>query len=137
MKLNIITLALAVIGLTVYLTHASQWQGTPAHVAGAVIFIPSFILFVMSRIQLGKAFSVQAKATTLVTTGIYSRIRNPIYFFGALMFAGVIVWAGRPVFFLIFLVILPMQVIRARKEEQVLTEKFGDEYLEYKRKTWF
>jgi protein-S-isoprenylcysteine O-methyltransferase Ste14 len=104
---------------------------------GTAILIPSFILFVISRVQLGSAFSVEAKASTLVTTGIYSRIRNPIYVFGSLMIVGVIVWASRPIFLLVFLVIIPLQVYRARNEERVLREKFGDAYLEYKQKTWF
>ena len=34
-------------------------------------------------------------------------------------------------------VLIPLQIVRSRKEERVLTEKFGAEYLEYKRKTWF
>ena len=66
-----------------------------SRIAGIAIAVPSFRLFVLARIQLGQAFSVQAKASTLVTTGLYSRIRNPIYVFGALMFVGVIVWTGR------------------------------------------
>ena len=99
--------------------------------------IPAFLLFVLARIQLGQAFSVQAKATTLVTAGIYARIRNPIYVFGGLMILGVIIWAHRPWLLLIFVVLIPMQLLRVRKEEQVLEAKFGDAYLEYKRKTWF
>jgi protein-S-isoprenylcysteine O-methyltransferase Ste14 len=47
------------------------------------------------------------------------------------------VWASRPIFLLVFLVIIPLQVYRARNEERVLREKFGDAYLEYKQKTWF
>lgn len=137
MKLNLITLAVVVIALIIWATHTSQIQITPAHIAGAAILIPAFILFVISRIQLGSAFSVEAKASTLVTTGIYSRIRNPIYVFGSLMFLGVIVWAGRPIILLIFLVIIPLQIYRARNEARVLQQKFGDAYLEYKQKTWF
>jgi protein-S-isoprenylcysteine O-methyltransferase Ste14 len=137
MKLNYITLAIFAIGVIVFVARSSQFQLTPPHIAGLAILIPSFILFVMSRLQLGSSFSVEAKATSLVTTGIYSRIRNPIYVFGSLMIAGVIVWSGRPVFFLIFLFLLPMQVLRARNEEKVLQEKFGDAYTEYKQKTWF
>ena len=87
--------------------------------------------------QLGEAFSVQAKATKLVTTGIYSRIRNPIYVFGALMLAGVIIWLEKPWFLLCLAALIPLQVVRSRKEEQVLAEKFGDAYQEYKRHTWF
>jgi protein-S-isoprenylcysteine O-methyltransferase Ste14 len=90
----------------------------------------------LARIQLGQAFSVQAKASTLVTTGLYSRIRNPIYVFGGLMIAGTMLWINQPWLLLIF-VLAPIQVWRSRVEERVLTEKFGEEYLEYKQKTWF
>jgi protein-S-isoprenylcysteine O-methyltransferase Ste14 len=79
---------------------------------------------------------VQAKASTLVTTGLYSRIRNPIYVFGGLMIAGTMLWINQPWLLLIF-VLAPIQVWRSRVEERVLTEKFGEEYLEYKQKTWF
>ena len=81
--------------------------------------------------------SVQAKATTLVTTRVYSRIRNPIYFFGAMFILGIIIWMGRPWLLPIFAVLIPLQVVRSRKEERVLTEKFGAAYLDYKQKTWF
>jgi protein-S-isoprenylcysteine O-methyltransferase Ste14 len=101
------------------------------------IAVPAFLLFVLARIQLGRSFSVQAKATKLVTTGLYSRIRNPIYFFGGTMIAGIIIWAGRPWFLIFFAVLIPLQVIRSRKESQVLEAEFGDAYREYKQKTWF
>jgi protein-S-isoprenylcysteine O-methyltransferase Ste14 len=106
-------------------------------IIGLAIAISSFLLFALARIQLGKAFSVQAKATTLVTTGIYSRIRNPIYIFGGLMIAGFILWVNQPWLLLLLAVLSPIQVFRSRKEERVLTEKFGAAYLDYKRKTWF
>ena len=138
MKLNIGSLALALL-VAVFLFVRFAWDQpwTPWRIAGAVIVIPALLLFVLARIQLGRAFSVQAKATTLVTTGIYSRIRNPIYVFGGLMIAGVIIWAERPWWLLIFALLIPMQALRVRKEERVLEAKFGDAYLEYKRKTWF
>jgi protein-S-isoprenylcysteine O-methyltransferase Ste14 len=137
LKLNYVTLAVFSIAVIVFAARSPNFQMTPAHIAGIAILIPSFILFVISRVQLGSAFSVEAKASTLVTTGIYSRIRNPIYVFGVLMFVGIIVWASRPIYFLIFLVIVPLQIRRARNEARVLQEKFGDEYIEYKKKTWF
>jgi len=85
----------------------------------------------------GGAFSVQAKATTLVTTGLYARIRNPIYVFGCLMITGIIIWLQKPWFLLCFVILIPMQVIRSRKEARVLEEKFGAAYQDYKLKTWF
>jgi protein-S-isoprenylcysteine O-methyltransferase Ste14 len=120
------TLALIVIALAIFARNAWALPWTVQHIAGLV-----------ARVQLGNAFSVKAKATTLVTTGLYSRIRNPVYFFGALMILGVIVWVSRPWMLLFYVVLIPVQVIRIRKEEKVLTEKFGEAYVEYKRKTWF
>ena len=53
------------------------------------------------------------------------------------MIIGIIVWAQRPWWLLILAVLIPMQVLRVRKEEQVLENKFGEEYRAYKQKTWF
>src|SRR5260370_41812664 len=139
MKLNLVTLAVVITGFSLY-----GMQAAPLHltwtawrIAGTAIAAPAFLLFVAARIELGRAFSVQAKATTLVTTGVYSRIRNPIYFFGATFILGIILWMGRPWLLVIFVVLIPLQVVRSRKEERVLTEKFGAAYLDYKQKTWF
>jgi protein-S-isoprenylcysteine O-methyltransferase Ste14 len=135
--MNLVTLAVIAGAVVCFAMRASHIPWTPARAAGISIALPALLLLVLARIQLGRAFSVQAKATTLVTTGLYSRIRNPIYIFGALMIAGVVIWTGKLWFLLIFALVIPMQVIRSRKEEQVLAEKFGPAYLEYKQKTWF
>ena len=137
MKLNIVTLAVVIFALFLFAAYAINLAWTPLRIAGIAIAAPSFILFSIARLQLGRSFSVQAKATALVTTGIYSRIRNPIYVFGALMILGIIIWTGKPLLLLIYVILIPLQIIRARKETQVLTDRFGDAYLEYKKKTWF
>jgi len=137
MKLNLVTLAVAIIVFSLVGMHAAHLPWTAWRIAGVAIAAPAFFLFVAARIELGRAFSVQAKATTLVTTGVYSRIRNPIYFFGALTILGIIIWTGRPWLLLAFAVLIPLQVVRSRKEGRVLTEKFGAAYLDYKQKTWF
>jgi protein-S-isoprenylcysteine O-methyltransferase Ste14 len=110
---------------------------TASRIIGLSIAAPSFVLLCLARIQLGKAFSLEAKASTLVTTGLYSRIRNPIYVFGAFTIAGVVTWMSRPWLFLMFAVIIPLQVYRTRKEGQVMEAAFGEAYREYKKKTWF
>jgi len=125
------------VGVVLFAMHAMELPWTIPRITGLAIAGPSFVLFVLARMQLGEAFSVQAKASKLVTTGLYSRIRNPIYVFGALMLAGVIIWLEKPWFLLCLAALVPLQVIRSRKEEQVLAEKFGAAYQEYKRHTWF
>jgi protein-S-isoprenylcysteine O-methyltransferase Ste14 len=138
LKLNIGTLLLAVVAIGLVLfRYSGALVWTPWQIAGAAIFVPACVLFVLARIELGRAFSIKAKASTLVTTGLYSRIRNPIYVFGALMSVGIFVFAHRPWLLLIWVPLIPMQIARVRKEEQVLEAKFGDEYREYKRRTWF
>lgn len=137
MKLNIVTLVVIVVALFLFATYAMNLSWTPTRIAGVAIALPAFILFCIARMQLGRSFSIEAKATELVTTGLYSKIRNPIYVFGAIMTLGVIIWAGQPLLLLFYVVLIPMQIIRARKESQVLEAKFGDAYLEYKKKTWF
>jgi protein-S-isoprenylcysteine O-methyltransferase Ste14 len=137
MKLNLVTLAVAIVALMFLGMYAAKLPWTAWRIVGMAIAVPAFVLFVAARIGLGRAFSVRAKATTLVTTGIYSRIRNPIYFFGAVMLLGIIIWIGRAWLLLVFAVLIPLQVVRSRREERVLTETFGAEYLKYKRRTWF
>jgi protein-S-isoprenylcysteine O-methyltransferase Ste14 len=105
--------------------------------ASLVVMVPAFCLFAAARIQLGASFSVAAKAKHLVTGGLYSKIRNPIYVFGGLMIAAFCVYIGRPVLLLLFVVLIPMQIVRVRKESRVLEEAFGDEYRAYKARTWF
>lgn len=137
MKLNVFTLILIAVFLMIAAIPASQLPWTPFRIAGVAIALPSLLLLVIARLQLGRAFSVQAKATDLVTTGLYSRIRNPIYVFGALVIAGIIVWTGRPLLFLVFVILIPLQIYRSRKEAEVLEQKFGPAYTEYRKKTWF
>jgi protein-S-isoprenylcysteine O-methyltransferase Ste14 len=114
---------------------SAPWD--PMRWTGAILMVPSFILFSIAHVQLGSSFSVSAQARNLVTTGLYSRIRNPIYLFGGLSIVGVILFLERPRYLLIFLVLIPLQLVRMRREEKVLEEKFGDAYRQYKKSTWF
>jgi protein-S-isoprenylcysteine O-methyltransferase Ste14 len=112
-----------------------EWSGSK--IVGAVILGVSFPLFVVARLQLGRSFSIRAKASELVTTGLYSRIRNPIYLFGGLIVVGVSLFVSVWGPLVVILVLAPLQIYRARKEEQVLARAFGEEYERYKKKTWF
>jgi protein-S-isoprenylcysteine O-methyltransferase Ste14 len=104
---------------------------------GTVLAIISMALLALSRYQLGKSFSVRPQAKALVTHGIYSRIRNPIYIFSALMAVGIFLIFHRPKLFFLFFILLPVQLLRARQESRVLDSRFGEQYRAYRRKTWF
>ena len=83
------------------------------------------------------------KENRLVTGGVYSHVRNPIY--SAIMFActGALCIAGNllfpPLFFVFWAL---MTVMMKNTEEKWLTERFGKEYINYCKETnraipWF
>jgi protein-S-isoprenylcysteine O-methyltransferase Ste14 len=94
-------------------------------------------LWYVARLQLGNAFSVSPEARRLVTRGLYSRIRNPIYVFGTLAFLFVALALQGWFAFVIWVVVILIQVGRAKREERVLADMFGAEYTTYRSKTWF
>ena len=115
---------------------APEPYGLP-RLIGLVVALIGLAGVILSRYTLGRSFSIAPKATALVTSGIYSRIRNPIYISGMIFLVGVALIVERPKLLAILLVLIPMQIIRARREAAVLEAKFGDAYREYRRRTWF
>ena len=137
MKANILTLVVlvfAIISLAIRYAH-EPW--TPIRIAAVVIGVPSLALLIWARVELGGSFSVRPKAQALVTHGLYSRIRNPIYVFGALVIASAFLYVNQPKGIALLALLIPMQVYRARQEEKVLEARFGEEYRQYKARTWF
>jgi len=105
--------------------------------AGMAMAAVAFVFWMTARFQLGRSFSVTAKAKELVTTGLYAKFRSPIYLFGGLAFLGLAIAWGRPAGFIFVVPSVPFQILRARKEEAVLEQAFGERYRVYKAGTWF
>ena len=54
------------------------------------------------------------------------------------MLAGILIALQRPyALFFLLLVLIPVQIVRARKEAKVLEATFGEEYRACRAKTWF
>jgi protein-S-isoprenylcysteine O-methyltransferase Ste14 len=123
------------LGMLIWKQRAAPW--TALHTAGLVLLAAGFVLWTIARFQLGASFAVTAQAKQLVTRGIHSKIRNPIYLFGSCVIAGVFLLVGRPLWLAVFALIIPLQIWRARKEAAVLEAKFGEEYRAYRSATWF
>jgi protein-S-isoprenylcysteine O-methyltransferase Ste14 len=128
-----------ILGLLAYATWqiCSERPWAWMQTLGLCLAVPAAALLVTAHVQLGASFAIRAEARKLVTRGLYARIRNPIYVFSAVLFAGLALLWNRPKLFVLFAALIPLQVIRARKEARVLEEKFGEEYRQYRAKTWF
>jgi len=71
------------------------------------------------------------RVTTLVTSGAFSRSRNPIYIADALILASHAAWLGRPVALLGIPALVAALHPQIRAEETALQERFGQEYDAY------
>lgn len=110
---------------------------TTGRAIGLALATLGFIGLTVARFHLGNSFSVAPKARRLVTHGIYSKIRHPVYVFSSIAIAGALIFFDLDYLLFFFIAIIPIQIVRARKEEAVLENAFGDEYREYRRRTWF
>ena len=110
---------------------------SPVLVAALILALITFPLWIIARVQLGSAFSFRARADHLVTSGLYSRIRHPVYLFGSI--AGLASVLALQVWW-ILVIAVPLEaitIIRAIREERVLLSVFGEEYARYRERTWF
>lgn len=136
MKLNLVSIFIIAVALVIFGARYIHEPWPPLRIAGAILMLLSSSLIFVARFQLGRSFSVRAKATRLVTTGIYRRLRNPIYIFGCFLFVGLAMFISTWWPLALLLLIIPMQILRARREAAVLEAEFGDEYRRYRAGTW-
>jgi protein-S-isoprenylcysteine O-methyltransferase Ste14 len=113
-----------------------QHTTTPVQKLGMLVAVLSFVCWIVARVQLADNFSIGAKTNQLVTHGLYAKLRHPVYYFSIFALIGISlavanVWLGWATFVLCIL-----EIFRIRAEEKVLEHKFGEKYIEYKRKTW-
>jgi len=111
----------------------------PLSTIGSVIFICGLWLLWQSHVDLAQNFSPWLYIRnnhSLITSGIYKRIRHPMYLSFCLLALGQALlipnWIAGPLCLIAF---YPFYVFRAEREEEQLTDYFGNEYKEYQKKT--
>jgi len=109
-----------------FLPQAAAW------IAGGILILCGVAMLFMSAGAVRKAF----REGMLVTSGVFSLIRNPIYCAWIVLILPGIVLISRSV--LLWLVPALMYVVfkmLIKKEDGFLEERFGDEYRQYRAKT--
>ncbi len=101
---------------------------------GVLLILVALGVLILARIQFEKESS---KHSGLVTRGVYSRIRHPVYLFSSCAFLGLLLYLHKPQGIPLLIPIELVLFHRARREEQKLEELYGDRYRRYTRQTWF
>jgi protein-S-isoprenylcysteine O-methyltransferase Ste14 len=106
--------------------------------AGFALGLASLGLWTWTQVALGKEWSPQLQLREehhLVTMGPYARVRHPLYtaMFGYV--AGLALVTANWVFIILVVATIAGTVARVPKEEQMMIEEFGEDYMDYMRKT--
>lgn len=101
--------------------------------AGVILIIAGIVIWLISAFCSGMDESITENK--LKTDGIYALTRNPMYNGWWLMISGItLMWGNAFMLILPFVNRLIMTVILINTEEKWLSDLYGDEYNEYKRK---
>ncbi|MDH4107599.1 MAG: isoprenylcysteine carboxylmethyltransferase family protein [Gammaproteobacteria bacterium] len=106
-----------------------NWFGAALIAVGILVIAGPAIAFMRARTTIRPFHDSSA----LVRTGLYACTRNPMYVGMAGILVGVAVLTGSLSPFLMPVLFVPVMNRRViRHEEEMLAERFGDEYLEYR-----
>jgi protein-S-isoprenylcysteine O-methyltransferase Ste14 len=114
--------------------HLPSWLGW----LGVLFMAGALFVFARAHIDLQSNWSPSLEIYekhTLITKGIYGRIRHPMYASQLLWCLAQLLllqnWLAGPIGLLIF---IPFYLLRTRAEEKMMLETFGDDYRAYMQK---
>lgn len=136
-RLVLLVSAVVEVGAVVLVLRSAHQAWSPARIAGFCLLVLVIAWVGLARYQLGNSFSVTPQARRLVTHGLYARFRNPIYLATPVLLIGLSLIIGQWWPVLLLLLLVPLQIVRARSEASVLQSAFGAEYDQYRARTWF
>ena len=113
--------------LQIHLPLGIRWFGVVVATIGVIFW--SYAQAVLDRNWSGN-LKIQ-KGHKLVTAGPYGKIRHPIYAGTILWASGLALFTANVFFILMALLTLVFLSLRVTKEEKMLIEHFGDEYIKY------
>lgn len=114
-------------------------QGQHIKVIGLLLLTLFLAFSIWARIILGRNWSgaiQKVQGQRLVTKGPYKYIRNPIYTGIIGGFIGTFITIGTLASFIGMLLSVAIYILKIIKEENFLVDTFGNEYVEYKKRTW-
>ena len=110
---------------------------TPWRWLGAVLLFGAQLLLVTAQLQMGASWRIGIEEEArpgLVTHGFYAHVRNPIYTFLLLAFAGYVFLLPTWLSLVAFVVTIVELRQHVKREEEYLLRTYGDEFREYARR---
>lgn len=117
-----------------YQFNGSEYLRTIGFIIGAI----GVVILITGILTLGKYFTASITPKGLVTHGIYSKIRHPIFMGVILVYLGIeLIFKSIYGLLLVFFILIPFYIYSAIEEEKMLSKTFKDKYTDYKKKTLF
>lgn len=108
------------------------------NLAGLCLSVIGVYMRLVAVRTLGKQFTAELKIMQnheLIKRGIYQYIRHPAYLGTSILGIGISLIFSSLYSFLLMLALFPCYLYRIHYEENMLLERFGNEYREYMKKT--
>lgn len=117
----------------------SLFHYTGTKIVGVIVMLVAIVFFLFRSLRQffrsNNTVVTMLPAHSLQTTGIYSVTRNPMYVGLSLLYLGIACIIGNWWnFFLFPLLLLIVQEYVIKREEKYLVRRFGEAYLDYRRK---
>jgi protein-S-isoprenylcysteine O-methyltransferase Ste14 len=114
-----------ILGYHLHLTYTSY---PVLEILGVLLIISGIFIRILASKEIRNTWQIDR----LVTTGIYSRTRNPVYLAFSLIVAGIALVSLSYLSFVWVVIAVFLMYWAAVKEERDLEKAFGNEYLRYK-----
>ena len=113
-------------------------------VLGLILYAGGFIFMLWARRTLGKMWGISTSQQVklyddhqIIQSGPYAFVRNPMYFGWVVAMFGLILLYPVWMVLLMFMFSLVAFIGRAHREDAALAERFGEAWMEYKKRTKF
>ena len=125
--------ALSFIGVCILFFLLGRYGINLREIIAITVTFLGYVMWYIGRRHLGGSYSLIPQASELITDGLYSKIHHPIYVSQIFVLTGVLLFINSFYLWPLFFPVALLQWYRAKKEESLLRNVFGEKYLSYKK----
>ncbi|UCF71178.1 MAG: isoprenylcysteine carboxylmethyltransferase family protein [candidate division WOR-3 bacterium] len=108
-----------------------------SNIAGVIVFVAAISIHIRGHAIHKQADQKSDKIEKLITGGMFSTVRHPMYSSLMLMIIGMTIASGVTIMIIPAMILSYLTVMTAFREEEFLIDRFGDQYKAYMKKVPF